>query len=115
MLSFLVCVCLLSIPLKSLAQETTDNGTYAGSTSVKAYVVGNSENEQENNSKDEGALQDSNTTSAKTGDESKVIFWIIIWILSMLVFCCGLKYKNSNKKIKIHGMIESKNKRKEEM
>ena len=112
---FLVCICTLSVPGKSLAQETTDSATYAGSTSVKAYVTGNSENEQENNSKEEGALQDSNTTSAKTGDESKVIFWIIIWILSMIVFCCGLKYKNSNKKIKIYGMIESKNERKEEV
>ena len=44
----LVCICTLSVPKKSLAQETTDSATYAGSTSVKAYVTGNSVNEQEN-------------------------------------------------------------------
>ena len=42
----LVCICTLSVPKKSLAQETTDSATYAGSTSVKAYVTGNSVNEQ---------------------------------------------------------------------
>ena len=44
----LVCICTLSVSKKSLAQETTDSATYAGSTSVKAYVTGSSENEQEN-------------------------------------------------------------------
>ncbi len=49
----LVCICTLSVPKKSLAQETTDSATYAGSTSVKAYVTGNSVNEQENHPEDE--------------------------------------------------------------
>ena len=39
----LVCICTLSVSKKSLAQETTDSATYAGSTSVKAYVTGSSE------------------------------------------------------------------------
>ena len=84
----LVCICTLSVPRKSLAQEITDSATYAGSTSVKAYVTGNSENEQENHPEDEEHLHDESTTNAKTGDESNAIL-----IVSMLVFGCGVKYK----------------------
>lgn len=76
-----------------MAQETTDSATYAGSTSVKAYVKGNSENEQENHPKDEEHLQDKRTTNAKTGDESNARIWIVILIFSMIVFVCGVKYK----------------------
>ena len=94
---FLVCIFTLSVPKKSLAQETTDSATYAGSTSVKAYVTGNSENEQENHPEDEEHLQDESTTNAKTGDESKATMWITILIFSMLVFGCGVKYKKGNK------------------
>ena len=65
----LVCICTLSVPRKSLAQETTDSATYAGST-----------------------------TNAKTGDESKATIWIAIWIFSMLVFGCGIKYKKVTNK-----------------
>ena len=54
----LVCICTLSVSKKSLAQETTDSAAYEGSTSVKAYVTGNSENEQENHLEDEEHLQD---------------------------------------------------------
>ena len=94
----LVCICTLSVPKKSLAQETTDSVTYAGSTNVKAYVTGNSENEQENRSEDEEEpLQDESTTNAKTGDVSKATIWIAILIFSMLVFGCGVKYKKGNK------------------
>lgn len=49
----LVCICTLSVPVKSLAQETADPASYMGSTSVKAYVTGNSENEQEDHPEDE--------------------------------------------------------------
>ena len=94
---FLVCIFTLSVPRKSLAQETTDSATYAGSTSVKAYVTGNSENEQENHPEDKEDLQDKRTTNAKTGDESKATMWITIVIFSMLVFGCGIKYKKGNK------------------
>ena len=90
---FLVCIFTLSVPRKSLAQETTDSATYAGSTSVKAYVTGNSETEQENHPKDEEHLQDKRTTNAKTGDESNAAMWIVILIFSMIVFGCGVKYK----------------------
>ena len=94
----LVCIWTLSVPKKSLAQETTDSATYAGSTSVKAYVTGNSVNEQENHPEDEEKhLQDESTTNAKTGDESKATIWITILIFSMLVFGCGVKYKKGNK------------------
>lgn len=78
-------------------QETTDSATYAGSTSVKAYVTGSSENDQENHPEDEEHLQDESTTNAKTGDESKATMWITILIFSMLVFGCGVKYKKGNK------------------
>ena len=62
----LVCICTLSVPKKSLAQETTDSATYAGSTSVKAYVTGNSVNEQENHPEDEEKhLQDEKTKKKK--------------------------------------------------
>lgn len=99
MLLVLVCICTLSVPRKSLAQETTDPATYAGSTSVKAYVTGNSENEQENQPEDEGEhLQDKSTTNAKTGDESKARIWIAILIFSMFVFGCGIKYKKVTSK-----------------
>ena len=93
----LVCICTLSVPRKSLAQETTDSATYAGSTSVKAYVTGNSENEQENHPEDEEHLQDESTKIAKTGDERKATMWSTILIFSMLVFGCGVKYKKGNK------------------
>ena len=56
----LVCICTLSVSKKSLAQETTDSATYAGSTSVKAYVTGSSENDQENHPEDEEHLQSNN-------------------------------------------------------
>lgn len=100
----LVCICTLSVSKKSLAQETTDSATYAGSTSVKAYVTGNSENEQENHPEDEEHLQDKSTTNAKTGDASNVRTWITILIFSMLVFGCGVKYKKvtSNKNLCYH-------------
>ena len=94
----LVCICTLSVPRKSLAQETADSATYAGSTSVKAYVTGNSENEQENHPEDEEHLQDKRTTNAKTGDESNARIWIALWIFSMLVFGCGIKYKKVTSK-----------------
>ena len=106
----LVCICTLSVPRKSLAQETTDSATYAGSTSVKAYVTGNSENEQENHPEDEEHLQenqpedegehlqDKSTTNAKTGDESNARIWIAILIFSMLVFGCEIKYKKVTSK-----------------
>lgn len=94
----LVCICTLSVSKKSLAQETTDSATYAGSTSVKAYVTENSENEQENHPEDEEKhLQDESTANAKTGDASNVRTWIMILIFSMLVFGCGVKYKKGNK------------------
>ena len=94
----LVCICTLSVSKKSLAQETTDSATYAGSTSVKAYVTGNSENEQENHLEDEGErLQDKSTTNAKTGDASKATIWIAILLFSMIVFGCGVKYKKGDK------------------
>lgn len=94
----LICICTLSVSKKSLAQETTDSAIYAGSTSIKAYVTENSENEQENQPEDEGEhLQDESTTNAKTGDESNARIWIAIWIFSMLVFGCGIKYKKGNK------------------
>ena len=70
----LVCICTLSVPVKSLAQETTDPASYTGSTSVKAYVTGNSENEQENHPEDEEHLQDESTTNAKIGDRAKQEF-----------------------------------------
>ena len=89
--------CTLSVPGKSLAQETADHVTDAGSTSVKAYVTGNSENEQENHPEDEEHLQDKRTTNAKTGDESKATIWIAILLFSMIVFGCGVKYKKGNK------------------
>ena len=95
---FLVCIFTLSVPGKSLAQETTDSATYAGSTSVKAYVTENSENEQENHPKDEEHLQDKRTTNAKTGDESNARIWIAILIFSMIVFGCGVKYKKVTSK-----------------
>ena len=94
----LVCICTLSVPKKSLAQETTDSATYAGSTSVKAYVTGNSENEQENQPEDEEHLQDESTRNAKTGDESKATIWIAILIFSMIAFGCGVKYKKVTSK-----------------
>ena len=95
----LVCICTLSVSKKSLAQETTDSATYAGSTSVKAYVTGNSENDQGNQPEDEGEhLQDKSTTNAKTGDESKATICIAICIFSMLVFGCGIKYKKVTSK-----------------
>ena len=94
----LVCIFALSVPRKSLAQETTDSATYAGSTSVKAYVTGSSENEQENHPGDEEHLQDESTTNAKTGDESNARIWIAISIFSMLVFGCGIKYKKVTSK-----------------
>lgn len=79
--------------------KPSDEKNYAGSTSVKAYVTGNSENEQENQPEDEGEhLQDKSTTNAKTGDESKATIWIAIWIFSMLVFGCGIKYKKVTSK-----------------
>ena len=93
----LVSICTLSVPKKSLAQETTDSATYAASTSVNAYVTGNSENEQENQPEDEEHLQDESTTNAKTGDESKATIWIAILLFSMIVFGCGVKYKKGNK------------------
>lgn len=93
----LVCICTLSVPGKSLAQETTDHVTYAGSTSVKAYVTGSSENEKENHPEEEEHLQDESTANAKTGDASNVRTWITIVIFSMLVFGCGIKYKKGNK------------------
>ncbi len=88
--------CTLSVPGKSLAQETADHVTDAGSTSVKAYVIGNSENEQENHPEDEEHLQDESTTNAKTGDESKVGIWIAILLFSMIVLSCGVKHKKDN-------------------
>ena len=94
----LVCIFTLSVPRKSLAQETTDSATYAGSISVKAYVTGNSETEQENHPKDEEHLQDKSTTNAKTGDESNAAMWIVILIFSMIVFSCGVKYKKVTSK-----------------
>ena len=94
----LVCIFALSVPRKSLAQETTDSATYAGSTSVKAYVTGNSENDQEYHPEDEEHLQDESTTNAKTGDESNARIWIAISIFSMLVFGCGIKYKKVTSK-----------------
>ena len=93
----LVCICTLSVPGKSLAQETTDHVTYAGSTSVKAYVTGSSENEKENHPEEEEHLQDKRTTNAKTGDESNARIWIVISIFSVLAFGCGVKYKKGNK------------------
>lgn len=98
MLLVLVCICTLSVPRKSLAQEITDSATYAGSTSVKAYVTGNSENEQENHPEEEEHLQDESTANAKTGDESNVRTWIVISIFSMIVFGCGVKYKKVTSK-----------------
>ena len=95
---FLVCIFTLSVPRKSLAQVTTDSATYAGSTSVKAYVTGNSENEQENHPEDEEHLHDESTTNAKTGDESNARIWIVISIFSMIVFGCGVKYKKVTSK-----------------
>lgn len=95
----LVCICTLSVSKKSLAQETTDSATYAGSTSVKAYVTGSSENEQENHPEDEEKhLQDESTTNAKTGDESNARIWIAILIFSMIVFGCEIKYKKVTSK-----------------
>ena len=78
--------------------KPSDEKNYAGSTSVKAYVTGNSENEQENHLEDEEHLQDKSTTNAKTGDESNARIWIAIWIFSMLVFGCGIKYKKVTSK-----------------
>ena len=78
--------------------KPSDEKNYAGSTSVKAYVTGSSENEQENHPEDEEHLQDENKTNAKTGDESKATIWIAIWIFSMLVFGCGIKYKKVTSK-----------------
>ena len=95
---FLACIFTLSVPEKSLAQQTTDSATYVGSTSVKAYVTGNSETEQENHPKDEEHLQDKSTTNAKTGDESNAAMWIVILIFSMIVFGCGVKYKKVTSK-----------------
>ena len=94
----LVCICTLSVSKKSLAQETTDSAAYEGSTSVKAYVTGNSENEQENHPEDEEHLQDKSTTNAKTGDESNARIWIAILIFSMIVFGCEIKYKKVTSK-----------------
>lgn len=89
----LVCICTLSVPEKSLAQETTDSANYAGGTSVKAYVTGNPENEQENHPEDEEHLQDESTSDAKIGYESKVGICIVTSIFSMVAFGCGVKYK----------------------
>lgn len=70
----LVCICTLSVSKKSLAQETTDSATYAGSTSVKAYVTGSSENEQENHPEDEEHLQDESTQMRKQEMRAKQQF-----------------------------------------
>ena len=78
--------------------KPSDEKNYAGSTSVKAYVTGSSENEQENHPEDEEHLQDENKTNAKTGDESNARIWIAILIFSMLVFGCGIKYKKVTNK-----------------
>lgn len=59
----------------------------------KAYVTGNSENEQENHPEEEEHLQDESTANAKTGDASNARIWIVISIFSMVVFGCGVKYK----------------------
>lgn len=53
----------------------------SGLTSVKAYVTGNSGNEQENRPEDEEHLQDESTTNEKTGDESKAGIWIAILLV----------------------------------
>ena len=53
----------------------------SGLTSVKAYVTGNSGNEQENRLEDEEHLQDESTTNEKTGDESKAGIWIAILLV----------------------------------
>ena len=82
----------------NVLNKPSDEKNYAGSTSVKAYVTGNSVNEQENHPEDEEHLQDENKTNAKTGDESKATIWIAIWIFSMLVFGCGIKYKKVTSK-----------------
>ena len=80
------------------SKEISGSGDNRFCTSVKAYVTGNSVNEQENHPEDEEKhLQDESTTNAKTGDESKATIWITILIFSMLVFGCGVKYKKGNK------------------
>ena len=82
---------------KDILGNTKDPATYTGSTSVKVYVTGNSENEQENRSEDEEEhLQDESTTNAKTGDESKAGIWIAILLSSMIVLSCGVKHKKDN-------------------
>ena len=47
---------------------------------------------------EEPSEENESTTNAKTGDESKATIWIAIWIFSMLVFGCGIKYKKVTSK-----------------
>lgn len=68
-------LCFLSFSRAAMAQET---GDYAGSTKVKAYVIAASEDVPEN----EEPPQDNSETTVKTGDESKIAFWMMMLLLS---------------------------------
>lgn len=80
-LILLICICFLSLPKAALAQEEK-NADYAGSTTVKAYVIAASEDVPENDAKDEDQPPDGSETKVETGDESQAAFWIMILLMS---------------------------------
>ena len=64
-LILLICICFLSLPKAALAQEEK-NADYAGSTTVKAYVIAASEDVPENDAKDEDQPPDGSETKVET-------------------------------------------------
>lgn len=77
----------MSFSKAALAQET-EQEKYAGSTNVKAYVIAASEDIPE---KDGEQPKDSEETDVKTGDESRIVFGAILFMMSGTVLLCGIR------------------------
>ena len=86
-LALLSLICFMSFSKAALAQET-EQAKYAGSTNVKAYVIAASEDIPE---KDGEQPKDSEETDVKTGDESRIVFGTILFVMSGTVLLCGIR------------------------
>ena len=86
-LALLSCICFLGFSKTALSEEAKD-ADYAGSTKVKAYVIAASEDIPE---KDGEQPKDSEETDVKTGDESRIVFGAILFVMSGTVLLCGIR------------------------
>lgn len=93
---FLIGLCILIFTISAFAQDQAE-AKYAGSTSVQAYVIMETEAEitQDESVTPETRVDENTLKPAKTGDDTPVMLWTAVFSGACILFWTVKRFKNT--------------------